>query len=308
MHKRNTRYPILDTDHVYAVILVGGKGKRLRPLSTHKRPKPFLSVTSDRKTMFRKAFERACKIVPRDRVIVVANRAHARLVAADAPEIDTRNILAEPVSRNTANAIALAAIDIEIRDPSAIMVVIPADHYIDAQEKFVETIRRAIALAVRQKNALVTIGIRPTFPSTEYGYIQVTRSPGHQVTSKGCRVKKFVEKPDAATARRYVKEERYLWNSGTFVFSARAIIDALKRFEPSICKILHNDAISLSRRYRRLPDISIDYAVMERATNIFCVGASYRWYDVGSFERLKEVLKKESRSFIERNGKVTKII
>lgn len=291
---------------VYVVILVGGKGKRLRPLSNDSKPKAFLSIAKDRKTMFKNTVERALKIVPRDRIIVAANRRHAHLVKKDFPDIREENLILEPVSKNTAPAIALAASVISKGSDDPIMVVLPTDQYITGEGKYVSAIKRAVDFAGRNDKAIIVLGVKPSSPSTEFGYLKVTRSPRHQVTGI-LKVEKFTEKPGLQLAKKYVKSGRYLWNAGGFIFRAGTILKAIKKFAPEIFDGL-KDLDDLGEAYEKMPDISIDYAVMEKADNIYCAKGSYGWQDLGSFSSLAAALKKESRDFIRKGGKIIKII
>ncbi len=318
MHKRKTKYEIRKTNSVYAVILVGGIGKRLEPLSKSSRPKPFLSVTKDNKTLLRKTVDRVIKIIPPENIISVANKAQDRLVKKSFPGILKGNLLLEKVSRNTAPAIALAALELKKRDGDAIMVVLPADHYIGNQRIYLDAIKKGIDFAVKNPKAMVTIGLKPYFPATGYGYIKIVyglRSPAYKNAKGGTgtvhrniyKVEKFVEKPDLKNAIRFIKDGNYLWNAGTFVFKAATFLGAVRRLARDIYGAF-KDMRKIYERYEKLPNISVDYAIMEKAYDIYCVKGSYLWEDIGSFESLKKVLKMEGRRFIEKDGKVTKIL
>ncbi len=285
---------------VYVVILVGGKGKRLRPLSTDLRPKAFLSVAKNRRTMFGNTVRRALKLVAPERIIVVANEKHRALVKKDLPKGSWKNILLEPVSRNTAPAIALAVQHVLSRDKDASVLVMPADHYVLDPKKEEKCLRSGIGLLKKNGNAMVAIGIKPDHPSTEYGYIKVSK-PGYISKARA-----FTEKPDIDTAAGYVASGNHLWNAGIFIFNAGEFIRSLDKYAPKIFRALSGGDIRKS--YGSMPDISVDYAIMEKTRNLYCVKGSYGWSDVGSFDTLKKVLKRESRRFVEKSGKVVKII
>ena len=284
---------------IYAVVLVGGKGKRLKPLSTAALPKAFLSVSRDRKTMFRKTLDRTRRLVPDKNIIVVANLAHAKLVKRDFPDIGKDNLIREPISRNTAPAIALAASILERRDPGAIMAVVPTDQYIADERKFILPIKRAVSFIRDDPDAMVVVGTKPRYPSVHFGYIKAK-------SGRIAKVQKFVEKPDRKKAERYLKSGYYLWNAGAFIFKARTVLRSIKMLAPGIYNsIVHGGSIYAA--YRKAPNISIDYAVMEKARNVYCVKADYEWYDLGGFESLIKILTREARDFELKSGKVVSI-
>lgn len=292
---------------IYAVILVGGIGKRLQPLSKPSRPKPFLSITKDNKTIFRKTVDRIKKIIPAENIVVVANKSQARLVKKSFRNISKENLLLEKASRNTAPAIALAALELKKRDGNATMIILPADHYIGNQKTYLSTIKKGIDFVEKNQRAIVTIGLKPYFPATGYGYIKIVHSPQSIVHRKIYKVGKFVEKPDLKTAIKFLKNGSYLWNTGTFIFKAKTFLGAVRRLSMDIYGGL-KDLRRIDERYEKLPNISVDYAIMEKAYDIYCVKGAYFWEDVGSFESLKKILKMEKKRFIEKDGLVTKIL
>jgi mannose-1-phosphate guanylyltransferase len=292
------------TTNVYAVILVGGIGKRLQPLSKPSRPKPFLSVTKDRKTIFAKTIARVGRMLPKENIIVVANKRQAHLVKNSSPKILKDNLLLEKASRNTAPAIALACLELKKRSADAIIVVLPADHYIGNETLYLKTLKKGVEFVEKNSRALVTIGLKPSFPATGYGYVRVG--------SKGRRgdvykVERFVEKPDIETAQKFLEDGNYLWNTGTFIFKAATFLGAVRRLAKEIYGPL-KDMRKIAEKYDTLPNISVDYAIMEKAYEIYCVKGSYRWEDVGSFDSLKKVLRAEGRRFVEKDAKVVKIL
>ncbi len=299
MIKRYAPNAIRSTNRVYAVVLVGGKGKRLKPLSSTRIPKAFLSVTRDRKTMFRRTLDRIDRLVPAHNIVVVANRAHAGLVKRDLPHIDKDNLILEAVSRNTAPAIAWAASVIESRDKDALMAVFPTDQYITEEENFLEPVKKGIEFIKRNPSAVVVLGVKPRYPSTHFGYIKVGDSP----VSK---VRRFVEKPGRKIAEKYLRDDSYLWNTGVFIFKAGTMLKLIKKFAPKIyCSAV--PAKNVCASHKKSPDISIDYAVIEKYDNIYCVKADYEWHDLGGFESLIKILSREGREFKLRGGKVVSV-
>lgn len=309
--KRTTHYAVRSTKNIYAVILVGGIGKRLRPLSKPSRPKPFLSITKDRKTIFRKTVDRVKKFIPAGNIIIVANKSQAKLVKKNFPGVLKKNLLLEKASRNTAPAIALAALDLKKRNSEALMVILPADHYIGNQKLYADTIKKGIDFVLENPKAIVTIGLKPYFPATGYGYIRVKGQAclpaGRGSRDKIYKVDRFVEKPDLKKAIGFIRDGDYLWNTGTFIFKASTFLGAIRRLATDIYGGL-KDLRKIDEKYEDLPNISVDYAIMEKAYDIYCVKGSYLWEDIGSFDSLKKILKKEGRRFIEKGEKIIKIL
>ncbi len=290
---------------VFGVILVGGKGKRLRPLSTDSKPKPFLRITKDRRTMFARTVRRLAKVVPAKNILVVANKAHASLIRKDFPGIEKNNLLLEPVARNTGPAIALAGLALKKRSEDAVMVVLPADHYIADEDGYVKSIKKGINFVADNEDAIVALAIKPEYPATGYGYLKIQGSGAG--SKKIYKVEKFVEKPDSKKAGQFFNDRRYLWNTGVFVFKTKTILKNIERFFPAITDSLRSSG-GIEKVYRRLPNISIDYAVMERSHDIYCVKGSYRWQDIGSFESLKDVLMREAIGYTIRKGRIVTIL
>lgn len=299
--KRNMQY----AKDVYAVVLVGGKGKRLRPLSTSSRPKAFLSVTRNRKTLFRNTLDRITRVIPPGRVVVVANRAHAGLVKKDLPKASRKNIILETASRNTAPAIALAANLLKLRGEDAVMLVLPTDHYVPDENKELAAIEKGIDFVKNNSKTIAVVGIKPKYASTEFGYIEVAW-PRRTKSAGVVKAGRFTEKPDLKAAMKYIAGGRHLWNVGIFIFRVSTFLEALRRHAPRIFRGLKCKDIAGS--YENMPDISIDCAVMEKSDNIYCVKGSYDWSDIGNFGELEKVLNRESRRFVKKDGKIIKIL
>jgi mannose-1-phosphate guanylyltransferase len=262
---------------LHAVILAGGSGTRFWPLSRVAKPKQFLALATDR-ALIEETFLRVQPLCPAARSWVVCGPGHEAAVRAALPEV---RVIVEPVARNTAPAIGLAAVRVLREDPEATLLILPSDHFIARPDAF----RDALSLAARacQAGDLLTLGIHPTRPETGYGYLRrgAARDDGSY------KVEAFVEKPDAATAARYISDSAYSWNAGIFVFRADAILDALKRHLPAV-----HEGLTSGGDFAKLPSISIDYGVMEpesRLGRIAMVPGDFGWSDVGSFAALPEV-------------------
>jgi len=270
---------------LYPVIIAGGSGTRFWPLSRASRPKQFLPLASDRPLLADTA-ARLKGLAPPSRTLVVCGKLHARSVRAAVPKLPARNVLVEPAARNTAPAIGLATIEVAARDPDGVLLVLPSDHHVGDPARFREVL--AAAAEVARTGMLVTIGLSPTRPETGYGYIQV----GEPLSGAAKRVRRFVEKPDAATARQYVDGGEYLWNGGIFVFQARTMLDAIREHLPALAdglEVIRKSRAKLAKVFPTLPAISIDYAVMEKAKNIAVLPGDFGWSDVGSFAAMEEV-------------------
>jgi len=274
----------------HAIIMAGGAGQRLWPLSRTKRPKQLLELISG-KSLLALAVERIKGLFEPENILIVTNAEYADAVAAAVPDLPAENIIGEPIGRDTANAVGLGACVIARRDPEATMAVFTADHIIRPVESFCESVRRACEAVEAQPDALATFGIRPTWPHTGLGYVHYGEKLGDSVY----KVLSFKEKPDHFTARRYVESGQYFWNSGMFVWKVRTILDALKAYLPDSAEKLTRVAASddlggaLADTYPTLEKISIDFAVMEKATNVIVVELGCEWLDVGNWPALATV-------------------
>ena len=278
----------------YAVIMAGGAGKRLWPMSRSKRPKQLLPLMSG-KSLLELAVERLEGLfAPRD-ILVVTNAEYTDQVAAALPRLPAENIIGEPEGRDTANAIALATEILAAKDEQATMAVFTADHVIRPVECFAGAIRAALTACQEHGDALLTFGIRPTWPHTGLGYVHC----GETLSEGVYHVLGFKEKPDHGTARRYVEGGKYFWNSGMFVWKVATIRQALQRFLPDSCGKLaavgqavrqgRDYAPVLAGVYPGLERISIDYAVMEKADKVLMVELNCEWLDIGSWPALETV-------------------
>jgi mannose-1-phosphate guanylyltransferase len=275
----------------YAVIMAGGKGERFWPLSRLRRPKQLLPIVGD-VPMLTQTVERLPGLVPVEHILVLTNREQRPAVLEACPMVPPENIIAEPVGRDTTAAVGLAALLVARRDPTATLAMLPADHVIHDTGAFREVLAAAFE-AAHAEPWLVTIGIRPTEPATGFGYIHrgdlLARAQGRDVFA----VKRFVEKPDLETARAYLESGEYLWNGGMFVWAVPTIRSALAQHVPDIHAGLatieadlgagHPVDAALEAHFPGLRKISVDFGVMEKATNVVTIPATFDWDDVGAW-------------------------
>lgn len=294
--------------NTYILIMAGGEGTRFAPLSTPDRPKQFLNFIGD-KTFIQQTRERVRELVPAENVYVATNERYVALVKEQLPDVPPQNIIAEPLKKNTAPCIAYSSRLIHDRDPGACIVVLPSDHVILRPDKFVEAIRLGVRAA--RTGSLVTLGITPSWPATELGYIKCcmpilgTRDKGQGIRDRGqevpdpwspvsgspkvCPAEAFVEKPDAETARRYLCEGGFYWNSGIFIWTAASILFEIATHLPKMQKLFCDFSPSDEYRHKffdAAEAISIDYAVLEKTRNISVVPCDLGWSDVGTWEGL----------------------
>lgn len=282
---------------MYAVVMAGGSGTRLWPRSRENRPKQFQALYSD-KTLLQETVSRLEPLIPREYIYVIANRAHEPIVKEQLPWLRPENWIGEPVGKDTAPAVGIAATVIHRRDPNAVILATPADHIITKEMLFRRLLKVAEQVASEGSN-VVTIGVRPTCPETGYGYIQMSEAHRtiddidvHEVIS-------FKEKPDLRTAEEYVSSWHYVWNSGMFIWKTQTVLDLYKAHAPDIYKLMmrYDKAIGtpdeetvLEEVYEAFPKISVDYAILEHAENIHVIPAAIGWSDLGSWSALHEIM------------------
>jgi len=281
-----------------AVILAGGWGERLWPMSTKERPKQVLDVDG-RGTLVRRTVSRVEELLDPSLSLVLTGQSLRDTILPELGPVPPERVIGEPVGKNTAPAIALAAHVLRGEDPDAMMVVLPADHLIGDPSAFVATLETAMR-AAEDHGALVTLGVKPTRPETEYGYIRAGGALQNGVRS----VESFVEKPDAETAALYLADGSYLWNSGMFIWRADRILEEISLRLPEVSSLLESVQgspgsdefrASLERFYDQVPSVSIDYGVMEKAEGVLVVPASFGWDDVGAWSALERVWPLDAR-------------
>ncbi len=300
------------TDGLRALILAGGSGTRLWPRSTDARPKPFLALTG-KESLLREAWRRGAALAGAENVFVSGRAAHESLLAEELPEVPRARLVLEPVRRNTAPAIALAALVASEGAPDAVLAVLPSDQAVRDEQAFLAALRAAAA-AARTHDAFVTLGIPPTRPETGFGYMEVEAEREEEISLKGergeeeerggaaalapRRVLRFVEKPTLARASEFLASSagRFLWNAGIFVFRISYLLEELSRTAPEILDVARRahaalkggDSYSFKEIFSSSPSVSLDVAVMEKATNVLTVPAACGWSDLGSWDAVFE--------------------
>ncbi|MDD5327322.1 MAG: sugar phosphate nucleotidyltransferase [Phycisphaerae bacterium] len=291
----------------YVVVMAGGTGKRLWPLSREKHPKQVLKII-DGKTLLRHCFERLTPLFDRRNIIIFTNAGYADLIREDLPELPSNNVIAEPVVRDTAGAIGLAATILTKYDPNATMAVVTADQLIDPPEVFHQAIKDALAFVNKNPDDMITFGIQPTFANTQLGYIKCAAAEKRPHCKNAIySVEAFKEKPDGKTAVEYLETGCYLWNSGMFVWKAKTILTKLEKFLPDAAEPLRkiraswdspNQQLAIKEWFPKLPKISIDYAVMEKTERVYAIKLDCRWIDMGSFAALADIIKSDDNNNI----------
>lgn len=290
---------------LHGVILAGGRGTRFWPLSRRRNPKQLLNVVGAG-SLLQQTVERLRPVIPPERIWILTSELLRRRIVSQLPEVPRRQIIAEPVQRNTAPAIALAAKLVNDRDPEAVIGIFPSDHAISRPAVYLRTLRRAARAA--RGGELIVLGIPPAWPETGYGYIELPAGT-KQGSGDALKVVSFREKPELAAAKRYVNAGNFYWNSGQFLWRTRTILDAIARYMPAAAAAIgkvapvssRSFARSLREQYPRCENISIDYGVLEKANNIAGFACEdFGWNDVGSWEAVYQLLSKD------RAGNVTR--
>lgn len=284
----------------YAVIMAGGVGSRFWPMSIEECPKQFLDVLGIGKTLIQLTYERLCNVVPKENIYIVTNEQYVELVKSQLPTLISGQILTEPERKNTAPCIAYAAAKIYALNHNANLIVAPSDHLILKEDKFVRIINTAIKRAEKE-DRILTLGIKPTRPDTGYGYIQFHQD-GDLMPGQISKVKQFTEKPNREMAEIFLKSGDYYWNSGIFIWKAKTILKALRKFKPDLHELfcdnfeIYNtpgEYEYVNNAFRKCESISIDFAVMENAKNVDVVLADFDWSDLGTWGSLFDHLEKD---------------
>ena len=274
--------------------MAGGIGSRFWPMSTEERPKPFIDILGVGRTLIQLTYDRFAGICKPENVWVVTNARYADIVRTQLPEIKPGHILLEPCRRNTAPCIAYVSWRIKKEDPKANVVVTPSDHVVTNEGEF----RRVVTACLKftgETDAIVTLGMKPTRPETGYGYIQADLTTSSARNKEIFRVDSFREKPDLATAEQYIRNKSYFWNAGIFIWSVSTIVNAFRIYKPVMSKLFEGmtpiydtpeEQPTIDRRYPECENISVDYAIMEKASEIFVCPADFGWSDLGTWGSL----------------------
>lgn len=287
----------MNRDH-YALIMAGGVGSRFWPISRKTMPKQFIDVLGTGKTLIQDTYNRFLKIVPKENIYILTNENYIGLVKEQLHLKDESQIIGEPAMRNTAPCIAYACHKLKSLNPNAVMVIAPSDHLIQETDLFVKSIALSLEAATAN-GALFTLGIKPSRPDTGYGYIRLS---ARDAIGEFMKVDEFVEKPDLATAEKYLQSGEYLWNAGIFIWKAEQLVKELEQHRPLLNQILskgegvYNTAMEsdfLQENYPTCENISIDYAVMEKSSNVYVLPVDFGWSDLGTWTSVYGLAEKD---------------
>ena len=281
------------------MLMAGGVGVRFWPYSRNSRPKQFLDVLGTGKTLLQSTYERFLPICPPENIYIVTHEEHADLVKKQLPQLDEQQILAEPMRKNTAACIAYASFKISLKNSEAVIVVSPSDHLILKENEFLEVIKKAADQAKGQ-DRLLTLGITPTRPETGYGYIQY-----HMEKTFAKKVKTFTEKPELSLAKKFIESGDFVWNSGIFIWGVQAILASMRQHLPEMSEVFEDilpklgtseEKEAIVSAYSQCKHISIDYGIMEKASNVYVCLGNFTWSDLGSWGSIHEISEKDANN------------
>ncbi|RED48479.1 mannose-1-phosphate guanylyltransferase [Seonamhaeicola aphaedonensis] len=290
----------------YAILMAGGVGSRFWPVSTQDFPKQFHDMLGTGDTLIQKTFQRLSHIIPKENIFILTNERYNNLVLEQLPEVAQRQVVLEPAMRNTAPCILYAALKIQKENPNAVMIVAPSDHWIEDEATFAKNVQTAFDYC-SNNDALMTLGIKPTFPNTGYGYIEFDKTSSEEIKS----VNQFREKPDYETAKQFLAQGNFLWNAGIFMWSAATVIKAFKNNQPELYALFEsgiqaynteNEGSFIAENYPKAENISVDYAIMEKSDNVWVIGAEFDWNDLGTWGSLYDKLSNENHKNIVLNA------
>ena len=284
-------------DNFYAVVMAGGVGSRFWPVSTKQFPKQFHDMLGSGYSLLQSTVNRVNKLIPSENILIATNQTYTNLVKEQLPKIKNSQIIPEPVMRNTAPCILLSALKIYQKNKNAIMLIAPSDHFIENESEFLNNIETAYNFCSKN-NALLTLGITPDNPNTGYGYIQFNKS-GNTIE----KVLSFKEKPNLKTAQMFLNEGNYVWNAGIFVWSVKAVLNAFEEHLPNMYNLFlkgsdvyntPNENNFINENYHLSENISIDFGIMEKASNVFVLPVNFGWNDLGTWSSLHSKLVKDA--------------
>ena len=279
--------------------MAGGVGSRFWPVSTQEFPKQFHDMLGTGETLIQKTFSRLSNIIPKENIFILTNERYNDLVFQQLPKVTKRQVVLEPAMRNTAPCILFAALKIQKENPDAVMIVAPSDHWIEDEAAFTENVQQAFDFCAA-KNALMTLGIKPTFPNTGYGYIEFDKSSNEEIKS----VNQFREKPDYKTAKSFLKQGNFLWNAGIFMWSVNSVVEAFQNNQPELFNLfekgidVYNTDFEddfVRDNYGKAENISVDYAIMEKSNNVYVLPATFDWNDLGTWGSLYDKIDEGKR-------------
>lgn len=279
--------------------MAGGVGSRFWPVSTADYPKQFHDMLGSGETLIQKTFSRLSKSIPVENILILTNARYNALVLEQLPQVTPEQIVLEPAMRNTAPCILYASLKIKKQNPDAVVVVAPSDHWIEDEQAFTQNLQQCFDFC-SQENALMTLGIQPTFPNTGFGYIEYNQTETATVKP----VIQFREKPDYETAKHFLEQGNFLWNGGIFIWNVQAITEAFQHFQPAMYSLFSagmeayntlSESDFIAEHYAQADNISIDYAILENARNVYVLPATFDWNDLGTWGSLHEKLDKDAQ-------------
>lgn len=288
----------MQNKNYYSILMAGGVGSRFWPVSTEQFPKQFHDMLGTGDTLLQKTFQRLNKLIPTENIFILTNEKYNDLVLQQLPKVKQRQVVLEPAMRNTAPCILYASLKIQKENPDAVMIVAPSDHWIEDEDAFSQNVQQAFQFC-EQNDALMTLGIKPTFPNTGYGYIECGNASAESISE----VIQFREKPDYETAKQFLAQGNFLWNAGIFMWSATSVINAFKKNQPELFEHFNKgietyntaaEAEFIEENYAKAENISVDYAIMESSKNVYVIPATFDWNDLGTWGSLYDKLDKDN--------------
>lgn len=282
----------------YAILMAGGVGSRFWPVSTQDFPKQFHDMLGTGDTLIQKTFQRLSHLIPKENILILTNERYNDLVLEQLPEVEQKQVVLEPAMRNTAPCILYASLKIQKENPDAVMIVAPSDHWIEDEATFSKNVQDAFNFC-EDNDALMTLGIQPTFPNTGYGYIEFDKTNTSNIKS----VNQFREKPDYETAKGFIAQGNFLWNAGIFMWSVKSAVNAFKNNQPKLFELFekgirdyntNSESDFIKENYPKAENVSVDYAIMEKSSNVYVIAAEFDWNDLGTWGSLYDKLDKNN--------------